>query len=127
VFYPPQVGSQDSSSIISASSGNNPIGDGLQWSVGSRNLDISAALGRILDLSKSRDGRAAVVEFMSSMEPQVQPLLHGCPPECFTSLQASQQLMADVSSLCGELTTLERHILSNIPTSTVVDELCELA
>jgi len=41
--------------------------------------------------------------------------------------QASQLLITDMRALYGDLSRVEQALLSNIPISTVVDELHELA
>ncbi len=97
--------------------------------MGNHKLEISASLGRILESSKRKDGLAAVSEFLSTMDAQVKRIF---TKESMCALvkalpQASQQLITDMRALHGDLSRVEQALLSNIPTSTVVDELCELA
>lgn len=42
-------------------------------------------------------------------------------------VQGSKGLIMDICALCEDLARLEQTLLSNIPTTTVIDELCELA
>lgn len=77
-----QVGSFESNSAVSSSSGKNTNGSTLQWFVGDQKLEFSSNLGRILELSKSKDGRESVSEFMSTMDAQV-ILMRTFPPALF--------------------------------------------
>ena len=84
--------------------------------------------------NQRKDGLPLVSEFMSSIDAQVIAPLH---MRLFTNRgvcalfkalpQASQQLITDMRALYGDLSRVEQALLSNIPISTVVDELHELA
>ena len=82
---------------------------------------------QVLDFSKSKDGLAAVSDMMSSMDPQVQSAQQSCCSRQSKHVQASKNLIADICALYGDLARMEQALLSNIPTTTVVDEMGELA
>ena len=56
-------------------------------------------------------------------------LQYHCHPcrQVMHTLQASKNLIGDICALYGDLARMEQELLSKIPTTTVVDELCELA
>jgi hypothetical protein len=121
-----QVGSQDSNSAVSSSSGNNPSSGSIQWQVGNQKLEFSSNLGRVLEFSRLKDGRECV-EFMSTLDPQVVHIAAIFTRISSAHQQASQGIISEMMTLYGDLARLEQQLLSNIPTATVVDELCEMA
>ena len=96
-------------------------------------------------MSKSKHGLTTVSDMMASFDAQVysahntclrfdfcdvvprrQCHCHPCRQVMHT-LQASKNLIGDICALYGDLARMEQELLSKIPTTTVVDELCELA
>jgi len=94
--------------------------------VGNQKLEFSSNLGRVLEFSRLKDGRECV-EFMSTLDPQVVHIAAIFTRISSAHQQALQGIISEMMTLYGDLARLEQQLLSNIPTATVVDELCEMA